>query len=106
MNYLISLSLLPVGLLASGVVTVVWFFKFKVKGRYLYHLAAGINRFSPRLRLHKLEPFAWQKPGRAEQRVAEFQKAGFVALGVLPWPNCPMPGCSPCAIRKPEWWAW
>ena len=59
----------------------VWLYKFPIKRRYLYRLAASINRFPSRIRLLHQVAFRWKKPDRATQRVIQFREAGFEDIG-------------------------
>jgi hypothetical protein len=85
---------------AGCVVALVLLYKFKIKRNYLYHLAASLNRFPGRLRLKKQESVVWQKVGRAQARIAEFQAAGFEALGGFSIDE--LPNARLFVLRHPE----
>jgi hypothetical protein len=57
------------------------FFRHRIRRWHFYGLAASIHKFPGRLSLRRLEPFQWQKPERAAQRVAAFRDLGFVEGG-------------------------
>ena len=58
----------------------IWFYKRRIRQRYLYALAASINRFPGRVTLRRAEPFQWGKADRGAQRVQAFRDAGFQDL--------------------------
>jgi hypothetical protein len=81
MNVLLSIFGFLSALILAGILGVVWLYWTRIKRSYLYGLAASINRFPNRIRLLPQTTFNWKKPGRAEQRVAEFRATGFADLG-------------------------
>ncbi len=100
MTFIFAISLVVAVLLVGLVIAAILFLKIQFQRTYLYRLAASINRFPGRLRLKKQDPIAWQKAERAQQRISEFEAAGFVPLGGFAVDE--LPKARIFALRHPE----